>query len=97
DTRALNLSTLRPRHENGPPTPSADRHETSRLGRRHARESFDLTELQARLGGADWIDDTEFAAYGLGEQEITALRLWAQEWAHDIAERLLEGESPLED
>lgn len=31
DTRALNLSTLRPRHENGPPTSSADRHETSRL------------------------------------------------------------------
>ncbi|MFE1538977.1 nucleotidyl transferase AbiEii/AbiGii toxin family protein [Streptomyces microflavus] len=71
--------------------------ELEELGRRHARESFDLAELQARLGGADWIDDTEFAAYGLGEQEITALRLWAQEWAHDIAERLLEGESPLED
>ena len=31
DTRALNLPTLSPRHENGPPTPSADRHETSRL------------------------------------------------------------------
>jgi len=68
--------------------------ELEELGRRHARESFDLAELQARLGGTDWIDDTEFAAYGLHEQEITALRWWAQEWAHDIAERLLEGEAP---
>ncbi len=38
------------------------------LGRRHARDSFDLSELQARLMGADWIDDTEFAAYGLDDK-----------------------------
>ncbi|WP_159049540.1 hypothetical protein, partial [Streptomyces sp. NRRL WC-3618] len=31
DTRALGLHSLNPRHKNGPPTPSADRHETSRL------------------------------------------------------------------
>jgi hypothetical protein len=67
------------------------------LGRRHARDSFDLSELQARLGGADWIDDTEFAAYGLNEQAITRLRQWAQTWAGDIGERLQEQEAPHED
>lgn len=54
-------------------------------------------ELQARLGGADWIDDTEFAAYGLDEQAITRLRQWAQTWASDIGERLQELEAPHED
>ncbi|MEU1481795.1 nucleotidyl transferase AbiEii/AbiGii toxin family protein [Streptomyces sp. NPDC001668] len=67
------------------------------LGRRHARDSFDLRELQARLGGADWIDDTEFAAYGLDEPAITELRRWAQSWADDIGERLQELEIPHED
>lgn len=59
------------------------------LGRRHARDSFDL--------GADWIDDTEFGAYGLDEQAITGLRQWAQAWATDIGERLQELETPHED
>ncbi|MEK8174362.1 hypothetical protein NKH77_51300 [Streptomyces sp. M19] len=31
-TRALDLPSLRPRQESGPPTPSADRHEISRPG-----------------------------------------------------------------
>ncbi|MFG2936574.1 nucleotidyl transferase AbiEii/AbiGii toxin family protein [Streptomyces sp. NPDC048282] len=64
------------------------------LGRRHARDTFDLTDLQSRLTGADWIDDREFAAYGLDEQAITGLRQWAQAWADDIAERLIEGQPP---
>ncbi|MCX4972406.1 nucleotidyl transferase AbiEii/AbiGii toxin family protein [Streptomyces sp. NBC_00620] len=64
------------------------------LGRRHARDTFDLTDLQARLAGADWIDDTEFAAYGLDDGAIAGLRQWAQEWADDIAERLLELADP---
>lgn len=67
------------------------------LGRRHARDSFDLSELQAGLGGADWIDDTEFAAYGLDEEGITGLRRWAQAWADDIGERLQELETPEDD
>ncbi|WP_406225290.1 nucleotidyl transferase AbiEii/AbiGii toxin family protein [Streptomyces anulatus] len=71
--------------------------ELEELGRRHARDSFDLSELQARLGGADWIDDTEFAAYGLDEQAITGLRQWAQAWGDDIGERLQELEVPHED
>ncbi|MEU0402744.1 nucleotidyl transferase AbiEii/AbiGii toxin family protein [Streptomyces sp. NPDC006197] len=71
--------------------------ELEELGRRHARGTFDLTDLQSRLAGADWIDDTEFAAYGLDEQSIGELRQWAQAWADDIAERLLELEEPPED
>ncbi|MGW1076653.1 nucleotidyl transferase AbiEii/AbiGii toxin family protein [Streptomyces sp. NPDC002537] len=67
--------------------------ELEELGRRHARDTFDLTDLQARLAGADWIDDTEFAAYGLGDVTIAELRRWAQTWADDIAERLLELEA----
>lgn len=62
--------------------------ELEELGRRHARDAFDLSDLQTRLAGADWIDDTEFAAYGLGERDISALRQWAQEWADDINERI---------
>ncbi|PCG86005.1 hypothetical protein CIB93_10895 [Streptomyces sp. WZ.A104] len=71
--------------------------ELEELGRRHARDSFDLTELQARLVGADWIDDTEFAAYGLDDREIVELRQWAQIWADDIGERLHELEAPHEE
>jgi len=64
------------------------RRELEEFGRRHARDAFDLSELQARLAGADWIDDTEFAAYGLGDHQIAELRRWARAWAEDIAERL---------
>ncbi|MFE5294871.1 nucleotidyl transferase AbiEii/AbiGii toxin family protein [Streptomyces sp. NPDC056632] len=71
--------------------------ELEELGRRHARDSFDLSDLQARLAGADWIDDTEFAAYGLDDRQTIELRRWAQEWADDIAERLQEAESPPDD
>ncbi|MFE1958932.1 hypothetical protein [Streptomyces sp. NPDC059479] len=71
--------------------------ELEELGRRHTRDPFDLTDLQTRLYGADWIDDTDFAAYGLDDSAITTLRRWAQEWADDIAERLLEEEAPDED
>ncbi|GAA3798487.1 hypothetical protein GCM10022403_035340 [Streptomyces coacervatus] len=68
--------------------------ELEELGRRHALDTFDLADLQARLVGAEWIDDTEFAAYGLDADAITELRQWAQVWADDIAERLVEGEPP---
>lgn len=64
--------------------------ELEALGRRHARDTFDLDDLQARLAGAEWIDDTEFAAYGLDDQAIVELRRWAQTWADDIGERLHE-------
>ncbi|GGZ10440.1 hypothetical protein GCM10010365_32100 [Streptomyces poonensis] len=71
--------------------------ELEELGRRHARDGFELTDLQARLAGADWIDDSEFGAYGLDGQAITELRRWAQAWADDIAERLLEVDTSYDD
>ncbi|MGK4581902.1 nucleotidyl transferase AbiEii/AbiGii toxin family protein [Kitasatospora sp. HPMI-4] len=70
--------------------------ELEELGRRHTRGAFDLTELQARLAGADLLDDREFAVLGLDEDARTGLRAWAQSWVDDIAERLME-EAPLQD
>ncbi|MFF3845720.1 nucleotidyl transferase AbiEii/AbiGii toxin family protein [Streptomyces sp. NPDC002328] len=71
--------------------------ELEELGRRHARDTLDLTDLQARLTGAEMIDDVEFASYGLDGNAVAALRLWAQEWADDIGERLLESSPPEEE
>ncbi|MGW2835833.1 nucleotidyl transferase AbiEii/AbiGii toxin family protein [Streptomyces sp. NPDC001286] len=60
------------------------------FGRRHARGRFEHEDLQANLTGADWIDDEAFAAYGLDNTTITTLRVWATQWANDLAARLHE-------
>ncbi|MFF4227067.1 nucleotidyl transferase AbiEii/AbiGii toxin family protein [Streptomyces sp. L500] len=71
--------------------------ELEEFGRRHAwDDAFDPADLRARLDGADWIDDREFAAYGLADDRIAELRAWARVWSDDIGERLLE-EAPYED
>lgn len=67
------------------------------LGRRHSRDTFDLTDLHARLTASAWLDDGAFTAYGLDEPALTALRHWAHAWADDIAERLIESSAPEED
>lgn len=65
------------------------------LGRRHAHDPFDLPTLQSRLTGTDFYSDADFIRYGLTQEQVTALRAWAQQWSDDIAERLLEdGASP---
>ncbi|GGR67560.1 MULTISPECIES: nucleotidyl transferase AbiEii/AbiGii toxin family protein [Streptomyces] len=65
------------------------------LGRRHAHDPFDLPTLQSRLTGTDFYADRDFLRYGLAEDDVAALRAWAQAWSDDIAERLLEdGASP---
>lgn len=65
------------------------------LARRHTHDDLDLPTLQSRLTGTDHYPDTAFTAYGVPEDEISALRAWAQAWSTDIAERLLEeGVSP---
>ncbi|NJP51289.1 nucleotidyl transferase AbiEii/AbiGii toxin family protein [Streptomyces sp. SBST2-5] len=71
--------------------------ELEELGRRHAPDTFDLAELQTRLAGTDWLDDVEFRKQGLDSPAVDELRRWAQQWADDIAERLLEGEPPEEE
>ncbi|MFJ7341412.1 hypothetical protein ACIQU3_14100 [Streptomyces sp. NPDC101110] len=71
--------------------------ELEELGRRHAPDTFDLTDLQARLTGTDWLDDRAFTVHGLDASAVPGLRRWAQEWADDIAERLIEGEAPDEE
>ncbi|MGM9386951.1 nucleotidyl transferase AbiEii/AbiGii toxin family protein [Streptomyces antibioticus] len=67
--------------------------ELEEFGRRHARGRFEREDLQANLTGAEWTDDEAFAAYGLDEATITALRAWALQWADDLAARLLEAPS----
>lgn len=77
--------------------------ELEELARRHTSatsSTFDLTDLQSRLEGSEWLDDREFARHGLDAEDVPGLRRWAQTWADDIAERLLEEEalaSPPED
>ncbi|MEU1418233.1 nucleotidyl transferase AbiEii/AbiGii toxin family protein [Streptomyces sp. NPDC046994] len=63
--------------------------ELEEFGRRHARGRFEREDLQANLAGAEWTDDEAFAAYGLDDEAITALRTWALRWADDLASRLL--------
>ncbi|MFI9307606.1 hypothetical protein [Streptomyces triculaminicus] len=70
--------------------------ELEEFGRRHASDTFDPADLQARLEAADWIDDGEFAAYGLDAAATEELRRWAHGWATEIAERIAE-ETPYED
>jgi hypothetical protein len=67
--------------------------ELEELGRRHAHDAFDLSDLQSRLEGIEWLDDRDFTVHGLDEQSVQAIRQWAQSWANDIAERLLEEEA----
>lgn len=64
--------------------------ELEEFGRRHARGRFEREDLQANHRGAEWTNDEAFAAYGLDDATITALRSWAVEWADDLAARLLE-------
>ncbi|MEU7554044.1 nucleotidyl transferase AbiEii/AbiGii toxin family protein [Streptomyces sp. NPDC044571] len=71
---------------------AASRHRTTneleRLGERHGRDEFRLQDLRDRLAGAEWADDTEFAAYGLTEDETAELRAWARRWVTDLEQRL---------
>ncbi|MFJ6387681.1 hypothetical protein ACIQJT_08780 [Streptomyces sp. NPDC091972] len=51
---------------------------------------FDLYDLRDRLEGVVWVGDEEFAALGLGPDEIAELRLWALDWESDLGLRILE-------
>ncbi|GGZ46700.1 hypothetical protein GCM10010308_14600 [Streptomyces vinaceusdrappus] len=64
--------------------------ELKEFGRRHARGRFECEDLRSNLAGAEWTDNEAFAAYGLSDATITALRSWAVEWTDDLAARFLE-------
>lgn len=66
--------------------------ELEELGRRHSRDGLELPDLQGRLIRSEWLDDAEFT----GCADVGRLRRWAQLWADDIGERLLEGGVPEE-
>ncbi|MDX2591930.1 hypothetical protein PV343_06550 [Streptomyces sp. WI03-4A] len=63
--------------------------ELEEFGSRHARGRLEREDLRSNPTGAGWTDDEAFAAYGLDDATITALRVWALEWADDLAARLL--------
>ncbi|WP_432128024.1 hypothetical protein [Streptomyces sp. bgisy082] len=60
------------------------------FGRRHVPAASSAKDLRADLAEAEWTDDEAFAAHGLDDAMITALRAWAVEWADGLATRLLE-------
>ncbi|GAA3973678.1 hypothetical protein GCM10022232_00990 [Streptomyces plumbiresistens] len=70
--------------------------ELEQLGLRDEAE-FDLVELRDRLESVVWVSDEEFAAYGLGPEEITELRQWALDWESDLGLRLAEDYDDPED
>lgn len=70
--------------------------ELERLGARDDGE-FDLVELRDRLESVVWVSDEEFAAYGLGPEDIAELRRWALEWESDLGLRILEDYDEPED
>jgi hypothetical protein len=70
--------------------------ELEQLGLRDEAE-FDLRELRDRLESVVWVSDEEFAAYGLGPDEIAELRQWALEWESDLGLRLAEDYEEPED
>ena len=71
--------------------------ELESLGRLHEWDEFSMEDLAARLEGSAYIEDEDFAGYGLTADETEKLRSWAQTWADDIRRRLytenLAGES----
>lgn len=50
----------------------------------------DPVELRERLESVVWVSDEEFAAYGLGPDDIAELRQWALDWESDLGLRILE-------
>ncbi|MGW3101096.1 hypothetical protein [Streptomyces sp. NPDC001100] len=64
--------------------------ELEQLGLRYDGSDFDLFALRDRLEGVVWMSDEQFAAHGLGPEEIEELRRWALEWESDLGLRLAE-------
>lgn len=50
----------------------------------------DPAELRERLESVVWVGDEEFAACGLGPEDISELRRWALDWEADLGLRMLE-------
>jgi hypothetical protein len=48
-------------------------------------EAASRGDLQANLAEGEWTDDEAFAAYGLDDCDVAALRAWAMEWADELA------------
>ena len=64
-----------------------------RCGRRHAPH-VTLSDLADRLASIDDRDDRTFVDYGLDDQQIRDLRVWATRWEGDIRLRLSSDADP---
>ena len=61
-------------------------HELERLGAAHLPR-FTPGELLDRLDSVELLDDETFTAYGLTDDDVTALHHWSQSWADDLRTR----------
>lgn len=61
-------------------------HELERLGAAHLPR-FTSGELLDRLDSVEFLDDETFTAYGLTDDEVTALHRWCRSWADDLRTR----------
>jgi len=62
-------------------------HELERLGAAHLLR-FTPGELPDRLESVRFLDDETFTAYGLTDDDVTALQRWSQSWADDLRTRV---------
>jgi hypothetical protein len=62
------------------------------LGRRHEPE-FDLRKLADQLDAVSWFSDEDFAAYGLDQVRMDAVRRFAHRWHLDAVGRVAEQEA----
>jgi len=62
-------------------------HELERLGAAHLLR-FAPGELLDRLDSVEFLDDETFKAYGLTDDDVTALHRWSRSWADDLRTRV---------
>ena len=62
-------------------------HELERLGAAHLLR-FTPGELLDRLDAVEFLDDETFTAYGLTDDDVTALHRWSRSWADDLRTRV---------
>src|SRR3954471_23041733 len=76
------LPTLSSQHENGPPTPSAARHETSRLGRPGELHGIVLGEFTQESTGPSPVHAENLHVDLLADLDLTVVEVGSQIWRH---------------
>jgi hypothetical protein len=60
------------------------------LGRQKLQEDFNLEDLRDQLDHAYIYPEEEFVHYGIDADQIAAIKLWAQQWADELAGEIAE-------